>query len=65
MSTQRKSRNVAVIVGSTRQGRFAPTIVDWFTAYAAGYEGITIDVIDLADRPLPANLHGDPLPYVA
>ncbi|GAA5045381.1 hypothetical protein GCM10023318_09630 [Nocardia callitridis] len=52
-------------MGSTRQGRFAPTIVDWFTAYAAGYEGITIDVIDLADRPLPANLHGDPLPYVA
>ncbi|MET9292116.1 NAD(P)H-dependent oxidoreductase [Streptomyces sp. NPDC003077] len=39
---------LAVIVSSTREGRFAPVIADWFTRHAEGRPDITVDVIDLA-----------------
>jgi NAD(P)H-dependent FMN reductase len=41
-----------VIVGSIREGRFAPTVADWFVR-AAGECGAALDAIDLADVPLP------------
>lgn len=44
---------IAFIVGSSREGRFAPVVADWFTAQAAGYGGIELDVIDVADLELP------------
>ena len=43
---------LAVIVGSTREGRFAPTVANWFVDQARTRADIDIDVIDLADaRP--------------
>ncbi|TDB79823.1 NADPH-dependent oxidoreductase [Micromonospora sp. KC721] len=45
--------NVAVIVGSTREGRFGPVVADWFIAQAKAHDGAQIDVIDLAEVDLP------------
>jgi NAD(P)H-dependent FMN reductase len=44
---------LAVIVGSVREGRFGPTVANWFTGQAAGRDGLSIDVVDLAETPLP------------
>ncbi|HSA53379.1 MAG TPA: NAD(P)H-dependent oxidoreductase [Yinghuangia sp.] len=45
---------LAVIVGSNREGRFAPVVADWFTARAQEHGGWQVDVVDLADTALPA-----------
>lgn len=47
---------LAVIVASVREGRFGPTIAGWFAGEAARYGRFAIDVIDLADLPLPVVL---------
>ncbi|MFG1998270.1 NADPH-dependent FMN reductase [Spirillospora sp. NPDC048911] len=44
---------LAVIVGSTREGRFGPTVVNWFIGEASQRDDLTVDVIDLAKTPLP------------
>jgi NAD(P)H-dependent FMN reductase len=49
---------VAVIIGSTRQGRFAPTVAKWFAAEAELRDDMTIDVLDLADAGLSDTLSG-------
>jgi NAD(P)H-dependent FMN reductase len=46
--------NVAVIIGSTREGRFGPTVAAWFVGQARQRADMVIDVIDLADLDLPA-----------
>ncbi|PJE94720.1 FMN reductase [Streptomyces carminius] len=48
-----KYLNLAVIVGSVRQGRFGPVVARWFAGQAERYGRFTVDVIDLADVPLP------------
>ncbi|MFI8944841.1 NADPH-dependent FMN reductase [Streptomyces syringium] len=47
---------VAVIVASTREGRFAPTVAAWFAAQAGAHPHLTLDVIDLAEVRLPMEL---------
>ncbi|MFT2019463.1 NADPH-dependent FMN reductase [Streptomyces sp. 796.1] len=44
---------LAVIVGSTRGGRFGPQVADWITERARVHGGLDVDVIDLADAELP------------
>lgn len=44
---------VAVIVGSVREGRFGPTIGNWFAGQAAGHGDLSVDIVDLAQTPLP------------
>ncbi|WP_079036832.1 MULTISPECIES: NADPH-dependent FMN reductase [Streptomyces] len=56
---------VAVIVASTREGRFAPTVADWFTKVAGERADLDVDVIDLADARLPDGLSRQPGPAVA
>jgi len=46
--------NIAVIVGSVRDGRFGPTVADWFLSQVD--DRFAVDVIDLADVPLPLNM---------
>lgn len=46
--------HVAVIIGSTREGRFGPTVANWFTRQAQLRDDTEIDLIDLADVRLPA-----------
>ena len=45
--------NVAVIVGTTREGRFGPTVARWFVDQARPRADMAIDLIDLADLELP------------
>jgi NAD(P)H-dependent FMN reductase len=45
--------NIAVIVGSTRQGRFGPVVADWFATHARARSDMDLDLVDLADVELP------------
>jgi NAD(P)H-dependent FMN reductase len=47
---------LAVIVSSTRNGRFGPTIADWFAGHARRREDLDVDLIDLAGTRLPETL---------
>ena len=49
---------LAVIVASTREGRFGPTIAAWFGGRAARHS-FEVDLVDLATTPLPAQLSDD------
>jgi NAD(P)H-dependent FMN reductase len=47
---------LAVITGSVREGRYGPTVARWFTEQAKTHGLFDLDVIDLAEHPLPAEL---------
>ncbi|MEU4395971.1 NAD(P)H-dependent oxidoreductase [Kribbella sp. NPDC023855] len=47
---------LAVIIGSTRNGRFGPTVASWFAQQAAKRADLDIDVVDLATANLPQTL---------
>lgn len=51
---------LALIVGSTREGRFGPTVARWFAAQVRGRDDFDLDVVDLADADLPAVLPSKP-----
>ncbi|MEV1008884.1 NAD(P)H-dependent oxidoreductase [Streptomyces sp. NPDC049881] len=51
---------LAVLVGSVREGRFAPVVARWFAGRAAEHGEFTTEVIDLADYPLPLALPSVP-----
>ncbi|MET9544894.1 NAD(P)H-dependent oxidoreductase [Streptomyces sp. NPDC006627] len=56
---------VAVIVASTREGRFAPTVARWFTGLVSRRDDLDVDVIDLAEARLPDGLSEQRGPEVA
>ncbi|MEU0060221.1 NAD(P)H-dependent oxidoreductase [Streptomyces sp. NPDC006334] len=43
----------AVIIGSTRDGRFGPVVADWIAGHIARREDMEVDLIDLVETPLP------------
>jgi NAD(P)H-dependent FMN reductase len=47
-----------VIIGSTREGRFGPTVANWFVGEARQRPDLDIDVLDLAEAGLPDRLTG-------
>ncbi|WP_433200884.1 NADPH-dependent FMN reductase [Nocardia sp. CA-107356] len=47
---------LAVIIGSVREGRFAPAVASWFVEQATRHGGFEIDLIDLAEVELPLAL---------
>ena len=51
---------VAVIIGSTRQGRFAPVVANWFAKYIQTRKEFVADMIDLAEVALPDVLSRSP-----
>ncbi|WP_345571161.1 NAD(P)H-dependent oxidoreductase [Nonomuraea rosea] len=51
---------LAVITGSVREGRFGPHVTRWFAGQAGTHGLFDVDVIDLADTPLPAVLPATP-----
>ncbi|MGW6640837.1 NADPH-dependent FMN reductase [Streptomyces iakyrus] len=53
MSARIEPLRVAVLVGSTREGRFAPVITTWLTGHLEQRDDLTADVVDLAETPLP------------
>ncbi|NGO80120.1 NAD(P)H-dependent oxidoreductase [Streptomyces sp. YC504] len=50
------SLRVAVLVGSTREGRFGPVVTNWLSRHLEQREDMEADVIDLAETPLPTVL---------
>src|SRR3954452_10012429 len=55
---------LAIIIGSTREGRFAPTVARWFGEQADRRDDLTVDVVDLAEAQLPDTLTNTPGPKV-
>jgi NAD(P)H-dependent FMN reductase len=55
---------VAIIVGSTREGRFGDTVARWFTTQARQCSDMALDVIDLVDLDLPMVYPAMPGPAV-
>ncbi|MEV7562490.1 NAD(P)H-dependent oxidoreductase [Streptomyces sp. NPDC089795] len=53
---------IALVVASTREGRFGPTVARWFQSVTAGRTDIELTVADLADADLPAHWTPDPAP---
>jgi NAD(P)H-dependent FMN reductase len=51
---------VAVIVGSTREGRRGRVIADWLVRELAERTDLTIDLLDLAEIELPHAMPGQP-----
>jgi NAD(P)H-dependent FMN reductase len=45
---------LAVIVGSVREGQFGPVVADWFVGQAKQRDDLVVNLIDLADTPIPA-----------
>lgn len=56
---------LAVIVGSTREGRFGIQVARWFTGLARRRADLHVDVIDLADVDLPSAWTREHSPSVA
>jgi NAD(P)H-dependent FMN reductase len=64
-SNNSNSLHLAIIIGSTRQGRFAPTVANWFAGQARQRNDMTVDIIDLAETRLPDVLSERPAPELA
>lgn len=45
--------SLLVVVGSVRDGRFGPTVADWFVQEARAHTDVEVDVLDVLDHPLP------------
>lgn len=52
---------LAVIIGSVREGRFGPRVAHWFISRAEQRDDVKIDVIDLADTPIPTVQQAHPV----
>jgi NAD(P)H-dependent FMN reductase len=44
---------VAVVTGTTREGRFSEKVADWVTSVLSEVDDVEVEVIDLRDYPLP------------
>ena len=44
---------IAIIIGSTRPGRNGKAVADWVLNRASAREGVSYELVDLADFPLP------------
>jgi len=56
--------SLAVIIASTREGRFGGTVGGWFVEQAKRRDDFVVDVIDLADTPLPTTMPAPAPPEV-
>lgn len=45
---------LAVIVGSVREGRFGPIVANWFAGRVERRDDVKLDVVDLAATPVPS-----------
>lgn len=59
-----RSLQLAIIIGSTREGRFGPRVARWFATMARDHGRFEVDVIDLAEADLPARLTRQPARHV-
>lgn len=56
--TSERLRTV-VIIASTREGRFGPTVAQWFVGQASSRDDLDVEVLDLAEADLPDRLGSD------
>jgi NAD(P)H-dependent FMN reductase len=54
--------NLAVIVGSTREGRYGSRVANWFHRQARQRADVKPDLVDLAETPLPVVQQAHPVP---
>ena len=59
-----RSLQLAIIIGSTREGRFGPRVARWFASMAHDHGRFEVDLVDLAEADLPARLTRQPAPHV-
>ncbi|MEG3631655.1 NADPH-dependent FMN reductase [Streptomyces poriticola] len=57
-----KPLRLAIVISSVREGRFGPTVGEWFAGIAKDRDDLTVDVIDLADHELPRAISFEPSP---
>lgn len=55
---------IAVVIGSSRDGRFAPVVGDWFLARAGEHPGLSATAVDIGTTELP-HTFGAPAPALA
>lgn len=55
---------LAVVIGSSRQGRFAPTVAEWFLRHATARPDLTVGIVDVGELDLP-HTFGTPAPGAA
>jgi len=51
---------LAVLLGSDREGRFGPTVANWFADRARRRDDVEVDLIDIVDLDLPQRHPGGP-----
>ncbi|MBG6102501.1 NADPH-dependent FMN reductase [Micromonospora vinacea] len=51
---------IAVIVGSTREGRVGDRLAHWFVEQAARHDDLTVTVVDLTEYDFPAAYPAEP-----
>lgn len=56
--------NLAIIIGSTREGRLGDKVGRWFSREAEQHGRFVVDLIDLASAELPAVHSGKPTPQI-
>ncbi|HWV25052.1 MAG TPA: NAD(P)H-dependent oxidoreductase [Thermomicrobiales bacterium] len=47
---------LAIVVGSTREGRFGHIVANWFARHARNHAGFDVDVIDIATMHFPVDM---------
>ncbi|CAD7036605.1 NADPH-dependent oxidoreductase [Pseudorhizobium endolithicum] len=57
-----KPIHLAILVGSNREGRLAPTVTEWFIEQIPSDDSFSVDVIDLAKVELPVVISDTPGP---
>lgn len=50
---------IGIVLGSTRPGRLGTAVAEWVAKQAAGRDGVTYEIVDVADHDL--DLLGDPV----
>lgn len=55
MTTTNAPLRLAIIIGSTREGRYADVIANWFAARAIERDDLEVDVVDVAALDLPVH----------
>src|SRR5262245_61601521 len=51
---------VTLVVGSNRHGRFGPVVADWLLDRMRDRDDLAVEVVDVADVPLPTSLAPTP-----
>jgi NAD(P)H-dependent FMN reductase len=51
---------IAVVIGSNRHGRFGPVVAKWLLGRVRERDDLVLDVVDVAEVPLPTTLSPSP-----